>query len=223
MSIWAEQNSESGVPHHLRDDNEQYSLPIVVQVERGETYSENDAFQALSIALGEMFSTDAWSETVERWMMGRIRKVTRRARGTQWDALNELDSFSGNSGNVNLKIFEPHLLEDIQPVLRKLQVQGLSLNPFIEDVDAPNENNILYVAINPDLVMSSGKMIAQVGHGIQLAIRATNEDFLTKWKSNGYKLKVCNWNTMPDNSCFITDAGLTEIPAGSLTVKSFIM
>lgn len=223
MSIWNTQRTDNEVPHHLRDDNEQYSLPIVVQVERGETYSENDAFQALAVALGNMFADDAWSVSVERWMLGRIRKVTRRARGSQWNALDTVDSFSGQSNNVNIKIFEPHMLENLPSYLRKLQVQGLSLNSFDVEVDAPDDESTLYVAVNPDLVMTSGKMIAQVGHGIQLAIMNTNVEFLDKWKSNGFKLKVCNWDTMPDNSSFITDAGLTEIPAGSLTVKSYLM
>lgn len=223
MSIWDTQRTDNEVEHHLRDDNEQYSLPIVVQVERGEDYSENDAFQALAVALGNMFAEDAWSTSVERWMLGRIRKVTRRARGSQWNVLDSVDSFSGHSNNVNIKVFEPHMLEDLPSYLRKLQVQGLSLNPFEVEVEAPGEESVLYIAINPDLGMTSGKMIAQVGHGIQLAIMNADVEFLNRWKANGFKLKVCNWDTMPDNSSFITDAGLTEIPAGSLTVKSYLM
>jgi PTH2 family peptidyl-tRNA hydrolase len=93
--------------------------------------------------------------------------------------------------------------------------------------------------VNGSLAMSPGKMAAQVGHGVIDLYRnlvSNQEEFggpLLQWIENGSKKVVlrCDNDThltalatkcrelgLPHS--VITDAGLTEIPAGSQTVLS---
>lgn len=206
------------IPHFLRDDNDAYSLPIAVRVEKNTDYSEEDAFIAVSKAIVSMFNSDKWQVSVENWMKGRIRKVVRKARGVAWDKLFALDHIYVKHNNVEVLIFEPYRLDSVVPnEIKKLQVQGID---FISSKPTVSSGFRLAISVNPEIKMSSGKAMAQIGHGAQIAILKSSPTVLEKWLNDGCKVSIEPWDTLPDNSFQIFDAGLTEIPAGSLTVKS---
>ena len=90
------------------------------------------------------------------------------------------------------------------------------------------------IIINSSLKMSAGKVAAQAAHGaVQAALtaEAVRSEVLTKWLQQGGR-KICLQTDSLDTlksvrlkasksriqSVEIQDAGLTEIPAGSLTV-----
>jgi peptidyl-tRNA hydrolase len=211
-------------PHYARDDNDAYSLPVVVRVERNVDYSEEDAFLAVSAAITNLFSenskSEEWNSSVEAWMRGRIRKVVRKARGAAWDKLFELDHIYAKHNNVEVMIFAPHRLDEPLPAeIKKLQVQGID---FVPASPTSGSGTRLGVSVNPDIKMSTGKTLAQVGHAVQIAILQADASIWDKWFVDSlWKVSIEPWDTMPDNSFDVIDAGLTEIPAGSLTVKSF--
>jgi len=91
----------------------------------------------------------------------------------------------------------------------------------------------LCILVRSDLKMSKGKVLAQVSHSVvDATIKSyTNSPNFFKWKQNGEKiviLKVPNEKTLisimniaerKDINCGYTmDAGLTEVPEGSITV-----
>lgn len=200
-----------------------YSLPIIVRVEKDAVFTEADVFQAVTTAMFQLTTTPnpEWEESLTQWMSGKFRKVVRKARGAAWtkvlDSANHIH-VTGDNG-VELAVFEPHPVNSTPEAIRKLQVQGVSF-PTVEPVESLTADNIvLTVALNPDLVMSSGKMVAQVAHATQLVFLQATSEQKEAWVNAGSNVKVVTWETAP-NLVEIVDAGLTEIPAGSFTVKA---
>ena len=85
--------------------------------------------------------------------------------------------------------------------------------------------------IREDITMSTGKMIAQCGHGIAQSIKGSNKKIIREWMRNGEKIvsvKVKNLTEMEDikkrsnkagiYSKIIYDAGLTEVDPDTPTI-----
>lgn len=88
----------------------------------------------------------------------------------------------------------------------------------------------MYIFVNTDLGMDKGKIAAQVGHGVQLMMEAILVHGAFKanygeWKrsniakivlkATGEQIKQL---AARDDAVHVIDAGLTQIPAGSMTV-----
>lgn len=203
-------------PHYLRDDSEAYSLPIVVRVERNEEYNNETAYIAVAKLMAEVFNQNTWVEDLQTWMKGRIRKVVRKARANAWESLKTLDHVYVKHENVELMAFKPHKLDELNPILKKLQVQGIE---FVQST--PNDQSSgLNIAVNPNLAMSTGKTLAQVAHAAQLFILQSPKTHVEQWQKNEYPVTIVPWETYQNPEITIQDAGLTEIPAGSYTVKA---
>jgi peptidyl-tRNA hydrolase len=78
--------------------------------------------------------------------------------------------------------------------------------------------------LNPELRMSTGKEMAQVGHGAQLLWWDMDEDERTSWREAGFPLAVRTaaagrWAELAASGLpTVRDAGFTEIAPGSVTV-----
>lgn len=103
---------------------------------------------------------------------------------------------------------------------------------------------VMYLVARTDLHMSPGKLAAQVGHGVQLAMRqAEHADlggfagWLDQWENGDYPKVVLGGDkrdfeklcakAAEDADLFfsmvkVIDNGRTEIPAGSMTVLAFV-
>ncbi len=95
---------------------------------------------------------------------------------------------------------------------------------------------VMYIVVRSDLHMSPGKMAAQVGHAVQLAIRhaealrADFTDYLTPWEAGSYAKIVlaCSgeWELYTvANSPFwraVVDEGRTEIAARTVTCAALV-
>ncbi len=99
-----------------------------------------------------------------------------------------------------------------------------------------NNNLHMYIFVNNELKMSSGKIASQVGH----VVMAMTEHLLNNKKSDEYKLylqwklngqsKIVLKATESDllylkdlpNSKYVIDAGITQINPNSLTVVGFL-
>lgn len=207
-------------PHYMRDETEPYSLPIVVRVERGEQYNAIDSYEAVTLLMAKLFNEETWVEDLETWMQGRIRKVVRKARATAWENAKTLPHLYVKHKNIELLVFKPHKLDELNPILKKLQVQGIDFTHTTPE--AFTESPALNIAVNPDLTMSTGKTLAQVAHSAQLFILKGDKSQISQWQLNNFPVNIVQWATIPDTSETITiqDAGLTEIPPGSYTVKA---
>lgn len=207
-------------PHYLRDVNDAYSLPIIVNVERGIEYSDTDAYKAVVQLMVNLFDSGKWENTLKLWMKGRIRKVVRKARGSAWVNISQnMDTVTANQGNVTMVACEPHRLDELDSLLKKQQVQGINFTPAVTQNKVETGFNI---AVNPILEMSSGKTLAQVAHVAQIAILEEPKERLKQWVDLGCPVNVVNWDVIPYGSHQIRDAGLTEIPAGSYTTRGFL-
>ncbi len=104
----------------------------------------------------------------------------------------------------------------------------------------PKEHT-MYIFINNDLNMGKGKIAAQVGHIVEIMIEELVKAELTStkkksfledyniWKRTGRKkiiLKATEEEikqlSQLDGAHCVVDAGLTQIPSGSMTVVGFL-
>lgn len=108
-----------------------------------------------------------------------------------------------------------------------------------------DEEIVMYLIARTDLGMSSGKLAAQVGHGVQLAMRKAEQNnpfdddasALQRWEANDYPkivlggdkrdfermLKLAGESQAVGSRLVrVVDNGRTEIPEGSITVLAFV-
>lgn len=209
------------------DEQEPYAMPIIVRVEKNADMipSHEEAQLAVAKAVALFFDSakivagGEWKPQVDKWLDGRIRKVARRARGKEWEAVKALDGIYATHGKAEVIILPPHLNFEPPAEIKKLQVSGLDLP---KDSQEHNIHAGLEFTVNPDLLMSTGKSLAQIGHAVQLAIFNSNEETLTSWRANNMPVNICGWNEHDEWTAEIRDAGFTEIPKNSLTAKSIM-
>ena len=225
LQDWAGYNSLHDINH---DEQEPYVLPIILRLERDENLkpSHEEAQIATAHAIINLFDSDevindgSWKPAMDKWLNGRIRKVARRARGAEWEAVKALPHIYASYGKAEVIILPPHPNFTPPAEIKKLQISGMDL----ERTTCPANGSVkgLEFTINPDLTMSSGKSLAQVGHAVQLAIFNSTPETITVWVSQGNPVHICQWDAYSEWTAEIHDAGFTEIPAGSLTAKSHL-
>nr|WP_234334894.1 aminoacyl-tRNA hydrolase [Streptomyces sp. NRRL S-118] len=211
-------------------DAPQFVLPLVVRVERAEPPARTDALETAARAVLVMLTDDRstgdgeWAQAVRDWQDARIRKVVRRARGAEWRRAAELPGITVTGGTAEVRVFPPVPLDGWPKELAKLQVSGTELEDTGEVPDTRPGQALLW--LNPDLHMSTGKEMAQVGHGAQLLWWAMTDEDRAAWREAGFPLAVRTAH--PDRWAELTasglpvvrDAGFTEIAPGSCTVVS---
>jgi peptidyl-tRNA hydrolase len=204
-------------------------LPLVIRVERTNPPHRTDALEAAARAV-LTFLTDPrvtdddgeWAPAVRAWTDGRIRKVVRRARGAGWQRALALPGITLAHGTAEVRVYPPVPNDDWPPDLARLQVSGTEL----EDPEPPpiphNDSAVLY--LNPDLAMTAGKAMAQVGHAAQLAWWAADTKARSEWRAQDFDLAVRTaapeqWEALVASGLpVVRDGGFTEIAPGSCTV-----
>lgn len=226
MSISTWSNYISQIPHYLRDEEEPYSLPLILRLEKGDNApTHGEALFAVVQGIAEMFDMDRESvdpiwNNIDLWMQGRIRKVARRARGNAWEKVKASESIYVKFGNAELCILPPHKLAETPLVIKSLQVAGLDLDR--ETVQVNNDSAKLLISINPDIQMTTGKSMAQIGHATQLAIFNSSADTLQAWKTDGYSTAFTSWSGHDEWTAEVQDAGFTEVEPGTVTTRSIL-
>jgi peptidyl-tRNA hydrolase len=182
---------------------------------------------AAAVACLRRFADDeAWRDAVEAWRE-RPGKVTLRARGGQWDAvLREEDfTFAGDLEGAAVLALPPRRRSARSETLTKLQAMASELEPVptVDEVPDANDGELVYV-INPNIEMSTGKTMAQVAHA---ATGAAATGTVEKWVEANCPARVLVPKTgeMYKELCAsdrlvakVEDAGLTEVPPGTVTV-----
>jgi peptidyl-tRNA hydrolase len=212
-----------------RDEAPQYALPLVVRVERGTPPNRTDALEGAAYAVLRFLSdprvTDEdgeWGPAARAWTDGRIRKVVRRARGAGWERVLALPGITVTRGTAEIRVFPPVPNDDWPAELARLQVSGTEL----EDPEAPGEvaagTPVLW--LNPDLPMSAGKAMAQVGHAAQLGWWGLSPRDRSEWMEVDFELAVRtaapeSWAELVASGLpVVRDGGFTEVAPGSCTV-----
>ncbi|MFF8828050.1 peptidyl-tRNA hydrolase [Streptomyces sp. NPDC015131] len=219
------------------DDAPQFVLPLVVRIEKAEPPARTDALETAARAVLAMLSDERslgdgeWAGAMRDWQDARIRKVVRRARGAEWRRASQLPGITVTGEAAQVRVFPPVPLDGWPKELAKLQVSGTELDdpdpgpgPAPSHEAAEHRGAVLW--LNPELRMSTGKEMAQVGHGAQLLWWAMTEDDRTAWHKAGFPLAVRTahpdrWGQLTTSGLpLVRDAGFTEIAPGSCTVVS---
>jgi hypothetical protein len=179
---------------------------------------------AAAVACLRAFADDpAHAEAIARWR-DRPGKVCLRARTqAQWEqVLAEPGvALAGDHDGESVAALAPRRRSDRGPLLERLQAMSSALEPPPARADDGDGRLALTYALNPAAVMSSGKTVAQIAHAAAMA-----GDRVSDWVAAGCPGRVL----APDAPTFATlaarsdcvarvvDAGLTEVPPGTITV-----
>jgi len=103
----------------------------------------------------------------------RPGKVCLRARNlAQWQAvLEEPHALAGEPAGASVAALPPRRRSERGPLLERLQAMSSDLGPAPEEAGEPASGAVTY-ALNPELEMSSGKVVAQVAHAAVMAAAA---------------------------------------------------
>ena len=210
-----------------RDEPEQYVLPLVVRLERDTPPARTDALETAARAvltlLNDPRSTGdgEWAPEVRAWQDARIRKVVRRARTAEWRKAQDLPGITVHGEHAEVRVYPPVPLDGWPPALAKLQVSGTELDDPAEPPDPAPGTPVLW--LNPDVKMTAGKAMAQVGHAAQLGWWTLDQAARDRWADSGFPLAVRTatpgqWRDLAAAGLpTVRDAGFTEVTPGSTT------
>lgn len=181
-------------------------------------------------------AAEAHREAFAEWSRRSFRKVSVRAKGKHWDRL--VRDYAGASGSARgeplVMALVPRKRSENDSFLRGLQVYNPEVSAVIgtsdEDALAPHT---MCFALNPAVPMSLGKSVAQVGHAVLMcawsAHARSHPDVISRWRNAGYPCAILpstveRWDRFGAMGGCVTvrDAGLTEVAAGSETVRAVL-
>ncbi len=150
--------------------------------------------------------------------------MVRRARGAEWRRAEALDGLTIVSGTAEVRVFPPVPLDGWPRDLARLQVSGTDLT----DPDPPADPgpHLPVVWLSPELEMTAGKAMAQVGHAAQLGLAALAPDAAARWRAAGFPLAVRTgardrWPGLVGGDLpVVRDAGFTEVSPGACTAAA---
>jgi peptidyl-tRNA hydrolase len=173
----------------------------------------------------------------DEWLAGRFTKTVRRGTKAQLVAVIPESAGVAVCNGVQAFAFYPMTYEDFPKPLAKMQVQGLDQpRAGVWTVKATLRHDDPMVVINPAVEMTTGKMAAQVAHGLMAAVLRRDDRTLGEWLRRGMPwgcftadpgvpgqefngAPASEWLTYVDRCpIHIEDAGFTEVEPGTLTV-----
>ncbi|HEV7194154.1 MAG TPA: peptidyl-tRNA hydrolase [Jatrophihabitantaceae bacterium] len=198
-------------------------LPLVIRIERDRPPTRTDALEAAARGVLLMLTTEeaAWAADVALWDGQRMRKVVRRARGTQWQRAAQLPGLTVRHGSAELRVYPPIPTDDWPDALARLQVGGTEL----DDPDAPPAPaaQVPLVLLSPVAQMTAGKSMAQAGHAAQLGWWASSAADRARWREQGFPLAVRvasleQWSdALRHGLPVVHDGGFTEVEPNTRT------
>ena len=96
-----------------------------------------------------------------------------------------------------------------------------------------NNETVMYLIVRNDLGMSPGKVAAQVGHGVELAL-ANGRRFSPQWmptdlpcakivlQANYDEIETIYFGIGAHKATLVIDEGRTEVPPNSITVLAMV-
>ena len=238
---WLALPAEATADTSDEDPDEVRAMPVVLRIERAEPPArtallEAAATAALAVCLDPRAQPGGeWHDEIAAWITARIRKVSRRARGAHWQAVQDLPGVTVAVGGAEVRALVPGRVVDAPKELSRLQISGSDL-PFDDPGPPPADTPVLW--LNPAVPMSAGKAAAQVGHATMLLAAALHADRaaadLADWIAHGLTCAVRvpsaeRWRALhpgddPGHAwrdrrvVAVRDAGFTEVAPGTVTV-----
>ncbi|HEY2765779.1 MAG TPA: peptidyl-tRNA hydrolase [Pseudonocardiaceae bacterium] len=219
------------------------AMPLILRMERDAVPVRSALLEAAGAAVVALCLDERarpggpWHPELAPWLVGRIRKVARRARGAHWRAVTELPGVTVEHRGAQVRALLPWLVSDTPRTVTRLQVGGTEVSP--DDPDPPPEGRpVLWLA--PEPAMTAGKAAAQVGHATMLLAAVLGADGrsaeLERWADGGYRCAVRpatarGWDRLiggenPSRAwrergvLVVRDAGFTEVAPGTVTVAA---
>ncbi|OZD09138.1 peptidyl-tRNA hydrolase [Rhodococcus sp. 06-235-1A] len=206
------------------------AMPLVLHIPKAEPPLRSELLEAaaratVALCLDPRVGTGApWHDGFVDWASARIRKVARRARGTQWTAAQDVPGVTVDVGGASARALVPGRVGDLDPRIKRLQIGGTDVPS--DEAPAPLAGPVLWV--DASLSMTVGKAAAQVGHASMLLAGAMSVQECREWGSSGYRCSVrpadpAQWARALDEvrggrAVAVRDAGFTEVAPGSTTV-----
>lgn len=234
------------------------ALPLVLRLEKSAVPPRDRLLAAAAracaaLCLDERVATDPfWSVPYQNWIDARVRKVARRARASKWETVQRVPGVTmvevDEKGEevASARAFLPSPVNDVDPVLNKLQITGADLPVVLNDAEpvaGAQDRAVIYV--DSSLNMTVGKAAAQVSHGSQLLAAVLSQETVDRWRDADFPLEVrevsagrfralrseilaapvteqnrwitrCGGESAP--MILVQDAGHTEVAPGSATV-----
>lgn len=212
------------------------AMPIVLHIPKADPPQRSSVLEAAAAAavalcldprtgLDEDGQPGPWNQNYLAWVGSRIRKVSRRARGAQWVAAQDIAGVTVEVAGAEARALVPGAVGDLDPRIKKLQIGGTDLE---HDDPGPIPDGIPVLWINRSLNMTVGKAAAQVGHASMLLAGAMSAGQARAWAGANYRCAVrdadaATWSHLVElvaerRAIAVRDAGFTEVTPGSMTV-----
>jgi peptidyl-tRNA hydrolase len=198
-------------------------LRMFLVLRRGAIGSLERAGELAGAAAVACVRDPAFAGAVAAWRP-RPGKVCLRARNpSQWEqVLAEPGAVAGDPEGEAVVALPPRRRSERGPLLERLQAMSSELEPLGEGDGEPDPRRVTYL-VNPACEMSSGKVVAQVAHA---AVVAADTGVLEDWVAAGCPARVQRVGEdrfgelcrREDLAARVVDAGLTEVPPGTVTV-----
>jgi hypothetical protein len=180
---------------------------MYIVVRRGAFETIDEGGRLAGIAAVRALREFADDPAVEEWRP-RPGKVVLRARSpSQWARVLEEPHAAASDGVVALP---PRRRSQRGDALTKIQAMSTELEPPPATSDAE-----LVYALNPAIEMSSGKTLAQIAHA---AVMAADLGY----DVSGARVIAPATFDLPGCVAEVRDAGLTEVPPGTITVRVLV-
>jgi peptidyl-tRNA hydrolase len=186
------------------------AMQLVLRMERTTPPSWHRAV-ALAAGVAAAICLDArgepggeWHDAVAGYVRGHIRKVTRRARGAHWAAVQELPGITVADAGTQVRALVPGPVAELDPRVGRLQVGGTDVSPdeppapavSSDSVPSADECGMLRLWVPTGLPMTVGKAMAQAGHAGMICAALLGRDGpagrtrLDAWRDAGYPVRV---------------------------------
>jgi Peptidyl-tRNA hydrolase PTH2 len=199
-------------------------LRMYIVVRRGAVGDLARAGELAGAAAVACVREPAFAAAVAAWRP-RPGKVCLRARTMgQWrEVLAEPHALAGEVDGEAAIAIPPRRRSDRGPLLERLQAMSTGLAPPPARAEASDRRRAVTYMLNPAARMSSGKTVAQVAHA---AVMAADGGPLEAWVVAGCPGRVLAPSAAEfeaasrrdDVVARVVDAGLTEVPPGTVTV-----
>jgi peptidyl-tRNA hydrolase len=194
-------------------------LRMYVVVRRGAFEDLSTAGELTGAAAVKTVCEFAGDSDLEAWRP-RPGKVVLRARGGQWDELLREEDRRVVIGDA-VAALPPRRRSERGALLGRMQAMTSALEPPPERPGS-DAGKLTYF-VNPRIEMSSGKTLAQIAHA---AVMAADSGALEHWVVAGCPAIViapgaaayAALAAREDCVARVVDAGLTEVPPGTVTV-----
>ena len=213
------------------------AMPVVLRMERVDPPARTPLLEAAAAAAVAVCldprAEDEWHEPLVAWVDGRIRKVSRRARGAHWDAVQALPGVTITVDGAQARALLPGKVAEMPKEITRLQISGSELPA---DDPGPVPDGVPVLWLNPTVTMTAGKAAAQVGHASMLlaaALRADGQESrFDTWEDFRCAVRTPTQRTWaalhPGDDPLgawrrrrvvaVRDAGFTEVDPGTVTV-----